>query len=66
MSKRRGVEHANALTDRLTTFAKTAREKASLLGPGIERQDLLRKSRQAETAAHIDDWLNSPGLQPPK
>jgi hypothetical protein len=26
----------------------------------------LRKARQAETAAHINDWLTSPGLQPPK
>jgi hypothetical protein len=33
---------------------------------GIERQDLLRKAGQVDTAAHIDDWLNSPGLQPPK
>jgi hypothetical protein len=29
------------------------------------REALLRKARQAETAAHIDDWLRSPGLQPP-
>jgi hypothetical protein len=30
------------------------------------RHDLERKARQAETAAHIDEWLKSPGLQPPK
>jgi hypothetical protein len=27
---------------------------------------LLRRARQAETASHINNWLNSPGLQPPK
>jgi hypothetical protein len=25
----------------------------------------LRRARQAETASHINDWLASPGLQPP-
>ena len=23
-----------------------------------------KKRRQAETAAHLDEWVNSPGLQP--
>jgi hypothetical protein len=26
----------------------------------------LRRARQAETASHINEWLNSPGPQPPK
>jgi hypothetical protein len=34
--------------------------------PGKEREELLRKARQAETASRIDEWLSSPGLQPPK
>jgi hypothetical protein len=42
------------------------REKASLLAEGPEQDDLLRKASQADTAAHIDQWANSPGLQPPK
>jgi hypothetical protein len=45
---------------------RLAREKAEQLPPGEEREDLLKKVRQAETAAHIDDWASSPGLQPPK
>jgi hypothetical protein len=32
----------------------------------MERDDVLRKARQADTAAHLDDWANSPGLQAPK
>jgi len=45
---------------------KRLREEAKTLPPGALREGKLRKARQAETAAHIDDWLRSPGLQPPK
>jgi hypothetical protein len=34
--------------------------------PGPERDELLKKLRQAETAMHMEDWANSRGLQPPK
>jgi hypothetical protein len=27
---------------------------------------LIRRARQAETALHLNEWVNSPGLQPPK
>jgi hypothetical protein len=49
-----------------------ATEKAKLepqiakLKPGPERDALLKKIRQLDTAAHLTDWLSSPGLQPPK
>jgi hypothetical protein len=42
--------------------AKSAAEK---LTQGKEREDLLRKARQLETASHINQWLSSSGLQPP-
>jgi hypothetical protein len=42
--------------------AKSAAEK---LPQGKEREDLLRKARQLETASHINQWLSSSGLQPP-
>jgi hypothetical protein len=65
VQRRRRFKQTTSLQERLSVFAKEAREKASLLPPGLERQDLLKKARQADTAAHIDDWANSPGLQPP-
>lgn len=34
--------------------------------PCPERDNLLRKAHQAETALRLDEWINSPGLQPPK
>jgi len=42
------------------------REEARRTQPGLEREALLRKARQAETAAHMEEWLRSPGLSPPK
>jgi len=42
---------------------KEAAEKQPL--GSAAREQLLRRARQAETAAHIDEWLRSPGLQPP-
>ena len=31
-----------------------------------EREGLLRRARQDEAASHMSEWLNSPGLQPPR
>jgi hypothetical protein len=33
---------------------------------GPERDMLITKLRQIETASHINEWLSSPGLQPPR
>jgi len=52
--------------DRLVSFAKDIRDKASLLPPGMEQDDLLQKARQTDIALQMDEWLSSPGLQPPK
>ena len=66
MRLRRRFKQSASLKDRLEIFAAEARDQASHLPAGIERHTLLAKARQADTAAHIDDWVNSPGLQPPK
>jgi hypothetical protein len=66
MIPRRRFKQKISLRDRLAYFAKAAREKASLLPPGAEKDELLRKARQADTTAHIEEWCSSPGLQPPK
>jgi len=46
--------------------AERLRRKALTTPTGKERQALLRKARQIETAADIDKWLSSPGLQAPQ
>lgn len=35
------------------------------LAPGPERDQIVRRIRQNETASNIDEWLRSPGLMPP-
>jgi hypothetical protein len=64
--QRRRFKQQLSFRDRLTSFAKAARQKASLLPPGAEKDELLQKAQQADTAAHINDLAKSPGLQPPK
>jgi hypothetical protein len=64
--QRRRLKQSQSLKRRLIEQAKRLREEAKLKGPGVERETLLRKARQAATAAHIDEWLSSPGLKTPK
>lgn len=63
MQRRRSAPH---------TFEENiAAEKAKLeaqvakLKPGPQMDGLLKKIRQLETASHMNEWLTSPGLQPP-
>ena len=65
MKKRLRVKQLKTCQERLGEEAMRFKAAADLLPPGTERDLLLRRVRQAETAAHIDDWLSSPGLQPP-
>jgi hypothetical protein len=64
MQRRRSIPH---------TFEENiAAEKAKLeaqvakLKPGPQMDALLRKIRQLDTAAHMSEWLSSPGLKAPE
>jgi hypothetical protein len=50
----------------LAQEAHRVKERAETLPHGEERELLSREVRQLETASRINDWLSSPGLQPPK
>ncbi len=65
MQRRRRFKQTDTLQDRLAAFAKEARDKAATMPAGVDRDDLLKRARQADTASHIDDWVSSTGLQPP-
>jgi hypothetical protein len=65
MQRRRFNEQA-LLDQRLEEHAKRLRDEARGTPPGVKRDDLIRRARQAETAAHVQDWLMSPGLRPPE
>ena len=57
---------ALSFQDRLKRFATQAREAASQMPPGAERDRLAQQALENETAAKIDKWLSSPGLRGPK
>lgn len=66
MSERRRVKQTQDLENRLADEAKRLRQEAKLLPHGTAREVLLRKARQAETGAHMSEWLRSPGLKSPE
>ena len=65
MLKRRRQKQTISFKDRLAGWAEKIREQAGQLPPGTEREEMLKRASLADTAAHLDDWANSAGLQPP-
>ena len=63
--ERRRFKQQVALDQRLLQQAERLRQEAREARPGIQRDKLLRLARQAETAAHMSEWLSSPELRPP-
>jgi hypothetical protein len=66
MKRRRRVFQKKSLEKRLAERAQRFKQQAKTLPAGRDREIRLRRARQAETAAQINDWLTSLGLQPPK
>lgn len=64
--QRRHLRQTVSLEERLAEQARLLRQRAESLPPGIEREQAIRKARQAETGAQIREWLSSPGLLAPK
>jgi hypothetical protein len=65
MSKRRRVKPALSFFDRLKMEAQRLRQEAENKPPGPERDDLIKKAGQVETALRIANWVTSPGLKSP-
>ncbi|MDA9412394.1 hypothetical protein XH98_32830 [Bradyrhizobium sp. CCBAU 51745] len=61
----RRVQQAETLRETLARLALAMRKRAEALPAGIERDQLLKQARNADTTAHLDDWVSSPGLRPP-
>ena len=66
MTERRVLTQTSQPERRLAEEAARLRKEAQGTPAGIERERLIRRARQAETASHMSAWLRSPGLQPPK
>ncbi|PAY04692.1 hypothetical protein CK489_36415 [Bradyrhizobium sp. UFLA03-84] len=63
--KRRRFKQTQSLEERLADEAARLRAKAKTLPSCAEKEALLENARQDDTAAHMSEWLNYPGLQPP-
>ncbi len=66
MKKRRRFKQTKSFQERLSEFIAGARSDADVAPSGRTSPSCRKKIRQAETAANIDRWANSPELQPPK
>ena len=65
MVKRRRFKQTDPVDRSLSEEAERLRKEARGTPPGVERDKLIRRARLAETAAHMREWLSSPGLKAP-
>jgi hypothetical protein len=65
-SMKRNRSKPHSFEDRLAEASAKLEAQARRLRPGKDRDELLRKLRQIDTAAHLHEWLKSPGLRLPK
>jgi hypothetical protein len=61
-----GYMTKTAIDQKWKALADQYRASAGDLPEGAEREKLLRKARQLETASQVDVWLSSPGLKAPE
>jgi hypothetical protein len=50
----------------LNEQAERLRKEAQGTAPGVARDKLIRRARQAEIASRLQNWLLSPGLKAPQ
>jgi hypothetical protein len=62
---RNRLKHTKTFKERLMEEAAKFREAAEQLPPGTERELLMKRVRQAESAMEISDWFAAPGVPPP-
>ena len=63
MQRRQPVPHT--FEDRIAAEKAKLEAQIVQLRPGPQMDEILKKIRQLETASHMNEWLSSPGLQPP-
>jgi hypothetical protein len=52
--------------DRIAAEKSRAEEQLAGVSHGPQRDALVKKIRQLDTASHLNDWLMSPGLRTPE
>jgi hypothetical protein len=66
MSRSQPEQPTPPFDQRLAQEALRIQEQVKSLPHGKEREILVRKARQLETALRVNEWLSSPGLSAPK
>ena len=61
----RNQSKPHSFTDRIEEQKKRLEAEIGHAEPG-HVSDLEKKLRQLDVAAHLNEWLSSPGLQPPR
>lgn len=56
--QRKKIKHTTSFQARLADQANRHRQHANELPQGPQRDALLQKAQQADTASHINDWLS--------
>jgi len=56
----------NTFEDQIAAEMARLEAQVAKLPSGSQKDTLLEKMSQLETASHINEWLTSPGLRPPK
>ena len=64
MQRGRSVPHS--FEENLAAEKAKLEAQVAQLEPGPQRDGLLRKIRQLETALHMNEWLTLPGLRSPE
>jgi hypothetical protein len=64
MQRKRSVPHT--FTGNIAAEKAKLEERAAALSHGPEKDQLLRRIRQLDTAERMSDWLKSPGLKAPE
>ena len=64
MQRRQFAPHT--FGDRIAAEKARLEAQVAKCKPGPQKDGLLKKISQLETASHINEWLTSPGLQPPR
>ena len=64
MQRRRSIPYT--LEDQIAAERARLEAQVARLRHGPKKDELLEKIRQLETASHMNAWLTSPGLQPPR
>ena len=58
--QRRRFRENEPLEIQLSQEAKSLRAEAKLLPPGLKRDEMIRRARQAETGSHMSNGLHPP------